>query len=65
MNKIYKQFKKQDLLDKLSELARLLSAGRRVDPNSSQIKNQLEAIQIEIQSRNALTGPHRSDNNER
>ena len=65
MNRIYKQFKKQDLLDKLSELASLLSAGRRVDPNASYIKNQLEAIQIEIQSRNTLTGSQRLDTNER
>lgn len=65
MDKIYKHFKKQDLLDKLSELASRLSVGRRVDPNSSHIKNQLEAIQIEIQSRNAFTGLKNSDKHKR
>jgi hypothetical protein len=44
---------KQDLLDKLMELADLLSAGRRVDPNCTKVKMQLEAIQGQLES---LTG---------
>ena len=51
MNRKFTDFKKQDLLDKLTELANLLCAGRRVDPNVRRVKNQLEAIQIEIESR--------------
>lgn len=54
----YTGFKKQDLLDKLTELANLLSAGRRIDPNSTLIKNQLEAIQIELETRKFNPGPH-------
>jgi hypothetical protein len=54
----YTGFKKQDLLDKLTELANLLSAGRRIDPNSSLIKNQLEAIQVELETRRISPGPH-------
>ncbi|NCI45632.1 hypothetical protein [Sediminibacterium soli] len=49
MEKKY-QLKKQDLLDKLAELAATLSAGRRIDPNSMQVKMQLEAIQVELES---------------
>lgn len=44
------QVKKQALLDKLSELADCLSAGRRVNPNMNGIKLQLEAIQAEIEN---------------
>jgi hypothetical protein len=54
----YTTLKKQDLLDKLTELATLLSAGRRIDPNSSLIKNQLEAIQVELETRRISPGPH-------
>ncbi len=57
MNKKFTNFKKQDLLDKLTELANLLYIGRRVDPNSRRIKNQLEAIQLEIESRRNLSQP--------
>lgn len=49
MEKRYTQSKKQDLLDKLSELANLLSTGRRNDPNSRQVKMQLEAIQTQLE----------------
>jgi hypothetical protein len=49
MEKRYTQSKKQDLLDKLSELANLLSTGRRSDPNSRQVKLQLEAIQTQLE----------------
>jgi hypothetical protein len=54
MEKRFKQFKKQELLDKLAELAELLSAGRKIDPNSERVKMQLEAIQVEIESRRQM-----------
>jgi hypothetical protein len=47
----YNQFRKQELLDKLAELAELLSAGRKIDPNTNAVKMQLEAIQVEIEAR--------------
>ena len=58
MEKRYHQLRKQDLLDKLAELAQLLSAGRKIDPNSGKVKMQLEAIQIEIESRKHMPGNH-------
>jgi hypothetical protein len=58
----YTGFKKQDLLDKLTELANLLSAGRRIDPNSTMIKNQLEAIQVELETRSMNPGKHNPGN---
>jgi hypothetical protein len=57
MNRKFTHFKKQDLLDKLTELANLLYTGRRVDPNSRRVKNQLEAIQLEIESRKNPSHP--------
>lgn len=54
----YTGLKKQDLLDKLTELANLLSAGRRIDPNSTLIRNQLEAIQVELETRKNVNGIH-------
>ncbi len=54
----YTRFKKQDLLDKLAELANLLSAGRRIDPNSTNVKMQLEAIQIELEERKRRPGDY-------
>jgi hypothetical protein len=58
MEKRYHQFKKQELLDKLAELAELLSAGRKVDPNLGRVKMQLEAIQVEIETRKNTTHGH-------
>ncbi|MBV9986731.1 MAG: hypothetical protein JO301_03575 [Chitinophagaceae bacterium] len=55
---------KQDLLDKLSELADLLSAGRRIDPNCNTVKMQLERIQTELQSMsNMSSGQRRAEDN--
>lgn len=57
MDKGYTKLKNQDLLDRLMDLASRLCIGRKTDPNSSNVKNQLEAIQIEIESR--MGYPHR------
>jgi hypothetical protein len=58
MEQNYIQLKKQDLLDKLTELAQLLCAGRRIDPNTKKVRNQLEAIQIEIESMRGGHSPY-------
>jgi|GEM_PF-4504082 hypothetical protein len=58
MEKRYNQFRKQELLDKLAELAELLSAGRKIDPNSGAVKMQLEAIQVEIEARRDMPHGH-------
>jgi hypothetical protein len=64
MDKIkkYTRLKNQDLLDKLIELAGRLCAGRKTDPNAMNIRNQLEAIQVEIESRKRFPGDKRDDN---
>ena len=54
--------RKQDLLDKLTELATLLSSGRKIDPETKKIRMQLEAIQVEIQN---LDGYPRSNGEDR
>ena len=50
MEKKNMHVKYQELMDKLSDLANRLYTGRKTDPNSKNVRKQLEAIQIEIQT---------------
>jgi hypothetical protein len=61
MEKRYTDLKNHDLLEKLIELASQLCTGRKTDPNAKNVRNQLEAIQIEIESRQKFPGDMRMD----
>lgn len=50
MEKKSNKLKYQELMDKLMDLAHRLYTGRKSDPNSNNIRKQLEAIQIELQT---------------
>lgn len=56
MEKSYINLNTQDLFEKLMELASRLYTGRRTDPNAKKVRNQLEAIQLEIETRQKYPG---------